>query len=70
MFLLKKKTEKVSAIFCLLLITDKWIHTDLLLENVSIIPLDNGREEINFEPIIRLLMAYSFENLLERNKFS
>lgn len=50
--------------------TDKWIQTDLLLENVSIIPLDNGREEINFEPIIRLLMAYSFETLLERNKFS
>lgn len=57
MFLLKKKHEKVSAILCLLMITDKWIQTDLLQENVSIIPLENVTKEINFEPVIKLLLA-------------
>lgn len=57
MFLLKKKHEKVSAILCLLMITDKWIQTDLLQENVSIIPLENVTKEINFESVIKLLLA-------------
>lgn len=39
------------------MITDKWIQTDLLQENVSIIPLENVTKEINFESVIKLLLA-------------